>query len=266
MVRTQKALGRRFLQGVLLATALVATLATFIATTTAAVAQSDVPDAPTGVAAYSIRTTELEVRWSTADATNTTSFKVQWKSGSEDFDSSRQATSDPATSIVSEQSTTAGDRYAKVLTGLTNGTEYTMRVIATNSNGDSVASGEATATPKSLPGEAPAFIENEVVEIFEGSHPWLREAYDYLTTNNVPIAFNTAIFAAPGTTSYVLTSCTNTAQEMNLRKCRAVRVNIYRSEPHLIHTIHPRAGACLCGGERSVFQARSVGSRTPVLQ
>ena len=111
------------------------------------------------------------MRWSTSDATNTTSFKVQWKSGSQDYDTSRQVTSDPSTSIVSEQSTTAGDRYVQVITGLADDTEHTVRVIATNSNGDSDASGEDTATPRAIPGEAEEFIENEVIEIFEDSHP-----------------------------------------------------------------------------------------------
>ena len=131
-----------------------------------ALAQSQVPDAPTAVAVYSIESQMLEVRWSSSDS-STTSFKVQWKSASEEFDSSRQLSSDPATSIVSEQSTSAGDRYKKRITGLTDGTEYTVRVIAANSNGDSDPSGEVTGTPQSAFGQPRLFVENEVVEILE---------------------------------------------------------------------------------------------------
>ncbi len=83
------------------ALALAAMIAALSAIVPEASAQTDVPDAPTAVAAYSIRSTELEVRWSSAD-TSTTSFKIQWKSGSEEFDSTRQLSSDPTTSIVSE--------------------------------------------------------------------------------------------------------------------------------------------------------------------
>ena len=74
-----------------------------------ALAQSQVPDAPTAVAVYSIETQMLEVRWSSSDS-STTSFKVQWKSGSEMFDSSRQVSSSTTASIVNVQSTSAGDR------------------------------------------------------------------------------------------------------------------------------------------------------------
>ena len=144
-------------------------------------AQGTVPDEPTAVAVYSIRTTELEVRWSSAD-TSTTAFKIQWKSGSEEFDSTRQMTSDPATSIEIDQSTSAGDRYVDIITGLTDGAEYTVRVIASNSNGDSEPSATATGTPTSQPGQVREFWENEVVKIYERSFPWLRETWDHITT------------------------------------------------------------------------------------
>ena len=244
-MRALRLRGRHALRGVLFVLALAASIVA-LATATEALAQTDVPDAATNVEVYSLRTTELEVRWSTSDATNTSSFKVQWKSGSQDYDTTRQVTSDPSTSIVSEQSTTDGDRYVQSLTGLTDGTEYTVRVIATNSNGDSDPSDEATATPKAVPGEAEEFIENEVVEIFEDSHPWLRETWDFLIAENVPIAFNTATVFAPATQSYVLTSCSNRTGALNLRECRVLRVNIYRSDSNLVYTItHELAHAFL---------------------
>ena len=91
-------------------------LAAFLLGGSWASAQTDVPDAPTGVAVDSIESQKLEVRWSTSDAASTTSFKIQWKSGAEEYDSSRQLSSDPATSIVSEQLTSAGDRYVDIIT------------------------------------------------------------------------------------------------------------------------------------------------------
>ena len=67
------------------------------------------------------------------------SSKVQWKSGSEDYDgsagSTRQAEiTDPAS-------------RTHTITGLTDGVEYTVRVIAVNDVGDGPPSDEATATP-----------------------------------------------------------------------------------------------------------------------
>ncbi len=79
----------------------------------------------------------LDVGW--AAQSGASSYKIQWKSGSEDWDAGRQ-----------ETSTTA----SKSLTGLTNGTDYVVRVAAVFSGGDAVwsdaATGRPTATPSSL--------------------------------------------------------------------------------------------------------------------
>ena len=79
---------------------------------------------------------------------------------------------------------------------LSNGREYTVRVIATNANGDSDPSEEATGTPyfTQLQGnpfieQVKPFIEREVIELFENSHPWLRETWDYITSQNVFVTF-----------------------------------------------------------------------------
>ena len=98
-------------------------------------------------------------------------------------------TSDRSASKVAVQSTSTLERYKETITGLTDGTGYTVRVLATNSQGDSEPSEEATGTPQSRPSQAKAFIKKEVIEQFEDSHPWLREAWDYLTARNVEVAF-----------------------------------------------------------------------------
>ena len=89
------------------------------------------------------------------------------------------------------------------LTGLSDRTEYTVRVIATNSDGDCDPSGEDSVTLKLIPGEAEEFIENEVIKIFEDSYPWLRETWDFLIAENVPITLNTATVIARAIQSYV---------------------------------------------------------------
>ena len=179
----------RLFPGVLYVLALAASIAAFMAVANEVLAQADVPDAPTDVEVYTYRSGQLEVRWSSSDTTSATSFKIQWKSGSEEFDSSRQISSNPATSTVPFQSTQSKKRYSDTITGLTNGTEYTVRVIAVNASGDSDPSDEATGTPQVPLAQPYEFIEKEVIEFFEDSHPWLRDTWDYITDHNVTVEF-----------------------------------------------------------------------------
>ena len=179
---------------------------------------------------YSIETQKLEVRWSSSDS-SITMFKVQWKSGSEEFDSSRQDSSRPISSIVNVQSTSAGDRYKVILTGLTDGTEYTVRVIAENSSGDSDPSSEVTGTPQSTPGQAREFWENKVVKIFEGSRPWLRETWDHITAENALV-----IFTDGGGEAGVECS-TNRPTAPRLLGCYATHVAAWRPVANLTYVI-----------------------------
>ena len=225
-----KSHGHRYWWSVLFVLALVASVAAVLATTTEVFAQTAVPDAPTAVAVYTYKTQQLEVRWSSSDSANTTSFKIQWKSGSGEFASTRQLTSDPATSIESDQSTSAGVRYVDVINGLNDGTEYTVRVMATNSNGDSDASATATGTPASQPGQAREFWENEVVKIFEDDSPWLRETWDYITSENVSVFWSNSLSGA------ATIRCTHVTPS-KLRECDAYSVESYRTPLRLIKLI-----------------------------
>ena len=223
---------RRLMRAAFIALALAASVTVFLAITPRASAQADVPDAPTAVAVYSIESQKLEVRWSSSATTTIDSFKIQWKSGSEEFDSTRQLTSDPATSIESDQSTSAGDRYKERLAGLTDGTEYTVRVMAANSNGDSDPSAEATGTPATTPGEPREFIENEVVEIFESSYPWLRETWDYVVAQNPRVTSSSFSGGSMGV------QCSpNAPMESNLRKCYVAHIFFGMTTIDLIRVI-----------------------------
>ena len=80
----------------------------------------------------------LEVAWTAVP--NADGYKVQWKSGEEDYDETRQA-------VIS-----GADATTHTITGLTAGTEYTIRVIATRANADDgPASAELAAIPQVAP-------------------------------------------------------------------------------------------------------------------
>ena len=115
------------------------------------------------------------------------SFKVQWKSGSQGYDSSREAVLAPKPASVSGAHSTAFVP-SHAITGLTNGVEYSVRIIASNAYGDSPPSVERTGTPNSKPDQLRQYIEDEIVKKHESSYPWLRHTWDYMKSNNVRLS------------------------------------------------------------------------------
>ena len=111
--------------------------------TAAVAAEIAVPDAPRSLNVSPDDTGTLDVSWeapASDGGSAITGYKVQWKSGSEDYDgsagSTRQAEiTDPAS-------------RTHTITGLTDGVEYAVRVIAVNDVGDGPPSDEATGTPR----------------------------------------------------------------------------------------------------------------------
>ena len=104
-------------------------------TTTAVVAA--VPGEPRSVAVERGGTGELDVSWeepSSNGGSSITGYTVQWKEASGSWDVAED---------VSEATTTEA---SYTITGLSLGTEYAVRVIATNSAGDGPVSEEDTAT------------------------------------------------------------------------------------------------------------------------
>ena len=123
-----------------------------------------------------------------------TSFKVQWKSGSQEYDATRQAVLAPEP--VTSDKVNFAHMPSYDITGLTNGVEYTVRVIATNAGGDGPPSQERTVAPNPKPEQLRQYIE-EVVEEYEDSHPWLRTTWDYLQNNNIPLYVWDDVYDAP---------------------------------------------------------------------
>ena len=105
---------------------------------TAAVAAT-VPDAPGSLSVSVNDTGKLDVSWD-APASNggstVTGYRVQWKESSDSWET-------PADVSVT---TVTGTRHT--VTGLTDGAEYTFRVFAFNTVGDSSASEEGSGTPR----------------------------------------------------------------------------------------------------------------------
>ena len=87
---------------------------------------------------------QLVVTWTAVD--NATGYKVQWTSGGQDYDTGdRQATVTP------------GSTTSHTIDSLANGTEYTVRVIATRTGAnDGPPSAEVAGTPTGEPAPVPA--------------------------------------------------------------------------------------------------------------
>ena len=113
---------------------------TLVSAATEAVA-ANMPDAPGNPTAATSagREAELTVTW-TAPASNggaaITGYRVQWKSGSEDYD---------ATASSTRQAAVTG--LTHTIAGLTNGVSYTVRIVAVNDAGDG-AGVEVSAEPR----------------------------------------------------------------------------------------------------------------------
>ena len=79
------------------------------------------------------RVVSLEVGWTAETGSAPVSYKVQWKSGAQNWDATNRQ-------VVTTRTYTT-------LTGLTNATQYTIRVAATTASGDGEWSDDATGTP-----------------------------------------------------------------------------------------------------------------------
>ena len=111
------------------------------------------PQTPTGVNIKSYGDGSLTVAWTAPEddgGSALASFKVQWKSGSETFDDAVTDSRETTVTAVSGQA-----NYETTISSLTNGTEYTVRVLAVNGNratdNTSDPSNTASGTPSTMP-------------------------------------------------------------------------------------------------------------------
>ncbi len=107
-----------------------------------------VPEAPESVSATAAGNGKLTVSWQDVDndgGSPIKGYKVQWKSGTQSYSSSRRAT---VTDLTDLQHT---------ISGLTGGLSHTIRVVAYNHNGNGAAA-ETAATPTSNDTDAPGLF------------------------------------------------------------------------------------------------------------
>ena len=120
-------------------------------TLTTATVVAAVPGQPRAVRLEPGVTGELGVAWVQPESdggADITGYKVQWKEASDSWDTAGDVSEATVTETTTEVSYT--------ITGLTDGTEYAVRIIATNSVGNGDASDEKSATANATATGAPA--------------------------------------------------------------------------------------------------------------
>ena len=138
---------------------------------------SDIPGPPVNLRAYPGEIGVLTALWeapSSNGGSQVTEYRLQWKSHDEDYDPSREA-------VV-----TGGREHS--ITGLANGVEYALRVFAINSAGHGPSSLEVARKPRESNGPLYRYIEEKVVERYEGGSPWLRRTWEYMQSDEFELS------------------------------------------------------------------------------
>ena len=140
---------------------------------------SGVPEAPINVYLSGWDDGELTIGWKPPlldGGSEITGYRVQWRSGSKQWDSVRQ--SELLDHVPDDERN--GFPIKHTITGLTNGVEYTVRVLAYNEHGAGHPSFEFEAVPSSLQDELRDRIENNILGRYGDSSPWLRQVWNHL--------------------------------------------------------------------------------------
>ena len=153
----------------------------------------------------------LKVSW-TAPSGTVTGYTVQWKSGSGEYDTTNQATS-------------TGTSYT--ISGLTNDTQYTLRVAAKNTTGDGAWSDDATGTPDTNVTLTPSDVTDTSLKLTITNHSgtWY---YKYISpddpNNCTPVSSTTTVVTGlAANTSYTYTAYSDSGCSTELATATAVK-------------------------------------------
>ena len=136
---------------------------------------SCVPDAPTNLSVTAVGSGQLTVSWQEPLADGGSpieGYKIQWKTGTREYASSRQAVVTDLTKIV----------QVRTISGLTNDERHTIRVLAYNGyeNGDGTAA-EVAATPTAMETSAPVLL------LARFDYSWIRLVWnEALNASSLP--------------------------------------------------------------------------------
>ena len=154
---------------------------------------------------------ELDVSWevpSDDGGSPVTGYKVQWKSGGQEYDSSREA---------------AVTGLSYTITGLTGDLQHTVRVIAVHDGQDGSPSPGVSGTPLSGEKTLLRFIENDILATYGDDNQWLAAVLEMLRKPGT-LVVNREI--APR--GRVSTSCSPLHPDSGpLRKCRVYRMEVH---------------------------------------
>ena len=168
----------------------------------------------------------LSVSWEPSSGQPVT-YKVQWRSPSQEFSSSRQH------EVLGIRR--LDGRRATVLKGLNDRTEYAVRVLATNDHGDSPPSPEVTGTSLSGHVRYRRFVR-AVVKEYGRNHPWLQATWDHMEQYGVEIVVDEN---QPGH-GYVTPQCWSYASDA-LAGCRIIRMGTsvydWRNKGTVLHEL-----------------------------
>ena len=117
------------------------------------------------------------------------------------------------------------------ITGLANGVEYALRVFAINSAGHGPSSLEVARKPRESNGPLYRYIEEKVVERYEGGSPWLRRTWEYMQSDEFELRVSSeGEYPFQGAAWEVCWVVLSEGSDNELAKCRGR--NIILQEPY----------------------------------
>ncbi|CAJ2376287.1 MAG: exported hypothetical protein [Arenicellales bacterium IbO2] len=146
------------------------------------------PGKPPSLSARAVESGKLEITWGLVDARGGTisNYKYRW---SNDNDAAWESPGGAAGAAL----TLIGSERRAILSGLSNGTEYTLQIRATTEHGDGAWSDSATGTPLNLPGaptnlQLDATVQKEALQVSwtppTGSAPITTYRYRWSNDND----------------------------------------------------------------------------------